>query len=189
VVIDSQPSSPSASSDSHQVCRCTHVELVDDALEANDGEQSTGNSGSSYCTEDDQTEQASSIPPRLAPEEHLGGGVVEDGHGGGEGVVEVEVELGRVLRVMAEVDECVGKIQLTQVPPGGVVVVVVVVRRSMLGMPNGSKVAFQLGLGIESCGGRSGHSRRTFMSANHSSDRDGDSYIHFHLRLSPIDPT
>ena len=102
--------------------------------------------------------------------------------------VEAEVELGRVLRDVAEVDECVGRIQLTQVPPGGVVVVVVV-RRSMLEMSNGSKVAFRLGLGIESCGGRSGHSRRTFMSANHPKHRDGDNYIHLHPRRLPIDPT
>ena len=100
----------------------------------------------------------------------------------------MEVELGRVVRVMAEVDECV--VQSTREPPiDVVVVVVVVVRRSMLGMSNGSKVAFQLGLGIESCGGRSGHSRRTFMSANHSNSRDGNTYIHLHPRRLPIDPT
>ncbi len=106
--------------------------------------------------------------------------------------VEAEVELGRVVRVvrvMAEVDECA--VQSTREPSIDVVVVVVVVvvRRSMLEMSNGSKVAFRLGLGIESCGGRSGHSRRTFMSANHPKHRDGDNYIHLHPRRLPIDPT
>jgi len=79
--------------------------------------------------------------------------------GEGEVEVEVEVEVRVRVRVAAEVDVCFERLQWTREPPIGVgVVAVVVVRWSMTWVSNGSKVAFQMGLGIESCG-RSGHSR------------------------------
>lgn len=58
--------------------------LVDDALEADDGEQSASNGGGGNGAQDDQTQQASSVAGRLSLEEEVGaaGGRTVGGHGG-----------------------------------------------------------------------------------------------------------
>jgi len=59
--------------------------LVNDALEANDGEQSAGNGGGGNGTQDDQTKKTTSVAARLALEEEVGTARGRDfgGHGGG----------------------------------------------------------------------------------------------------------
>lgn len=46
--------------------------FVDDALESNDGEESTGDGGGGNGAQNDQTEQATSVASRLALEEEVG---------------------------------------------------------------------------------------------------------------------
>lgn len=61
--------------------------LVNDALKADDGEQSAGDGGCSNGAQDDQTEQATGVAARLALEEEVGTARGRDfgGHGGGAG--------------------------------------------------------------------------------------------------------
>lgn len=66
---------------------------MDNALKANDGEETGCDGGSCNGDEDEQTEQASSVAAALALEEDVGardGGV--DGHGGVAGVMDGEVQ-------------------------------------------------------------------------------------------------
>lgn len=60
---------------------------MDNALEADDGEQSAGNGGGSNGAQDDQTEQATGVAARLSLEEEVGTARGRDvgGHGGGGG--------------------------------------------------------------------------------------------------------
>ena len=62
--------------------------FVDDALEADDGEQSAGNGGGGNGAQDDQAQQATGVAARLSFEEEVGtarrgdvGGHVGDGGG------------------------------------------------------------------------------------------------------------
>jgi len=59
--------------------------FVDDALEADDGEQSAGNGGGGNGTQDDQTKQTAGVAAGLALEEEVGTARGRDlgGHGGG----------------------------------------------------------------------------------------------------------
>jgi hypothetical protein len=61
--------------------------FVNDALEANDREQSARNGGGSNGAQDDQTEQATGVAARLSFEEEVStaGGRDFGGHGGGGG--------------------------------------------------------------------------------------------------------
>ena len=60
---------------------------MNDALEANNGEQSAGNGGGGNGAQDDQTQQATGVAGRLALEEEVGTGRGRDvgGHGRGGG--------------------------------------------------------------------------------------------------------
>lgn len=68
---------------------------MNDALEADNGEQSASNSGSGNGAQDDQTEQATSVAAGLALEEEVGTarGREFGGHGG-EGGEEVGLAVG-----------------------------------------------------------------------------------------------
>lgn len=61
--------------------------LVNDTLEADDGEQSARNGGGGNGAQDDQTQQATGVAARLSLEEEVGtaGGRDVGGHGGGGG--------------------------------------------------------------------------------------------------------
>ena len=61
--------------------------FVDNALEADDGEQSAGNGGGGNGAQDDQTQQATGVAARLALEEEVGTARGRDvgGHGGSGG--------------------------------------------------------------------------------------------------------
>ena len=58
---------------------------MNDALEANNGEQSAGNGGGGNGTQDDQTKQTAGVAARLALEEEVGTARGRDfgGHNGG----------------------------------------------------------------------------------------------------------
>lgn len=60
---------------------------MDNALKANNREQSAGNGGGSNGAQDDQTQQATGVAGRLALEEEVGTGRGRDvgGHGDGGG--------------------------------------------------------------------------------------------------------